>query len=228
MRFSDLNWFDVEKYLEKDDRLMLVLGACEQHAYLSLLTDVSIPMALADAASKFSGVLIAPSLPFGVSPYFDAYPGTISLRAETFLRVVEDMVRAVYRYGFRRLLILNGHGGNDLARARLQELLNELNDLQVNWYAWFQSHAVLAVAEEHDLKPAHANWLEAFPFTMVASVPGEKKNPPHVPGLRGAKDLRMLYGDGSFGGEYQVGDEIMDEIFQAALEDVLRLIRFEE
>jgi creatinine amidohydrolase len=50
MRLEDLNWMDVEKYLAQDDRLILVLGACEQHAYLSLLTDIKIPLALADSA----------------------------------------------------------------------------------------------------------------------------------------------------------------------------------
>ena len=57
MRFEDLSWFDVEKYLQNEDRLMLVLGACEQHGYLSLLTDSKIPLALADAASQQTGVI---------------------------------------------------------------------------------------------------------------------------------------------------------------------------
>ena len=70
MRFEDLNWMDVEEYLKQDDRLMIVLGACEQHGYLSLLTDVRIPLTLADAASKQTGVLIAPPINFGISPYF--------------------------------------------------------------------------------------------------------------------------------------------------------------
>jgi hypothetical protein len=48
MRFEELNWFDVENYLENDDRIMLVFGACEQHGYLSLLTDSKIPLAMAD------------------------------------------------------------------------------------------------------------------------------------------------------------------------------------
>ena len=42
MRFEDLSWFDIQSYLEKDDRLMFVIGACEQHAYLSLLSDVKV------------------------------------------------------------------------------------------------------------------------------------------------------------------------------------------
>ena len=104
MRMEELNWFDIEQYLQSDDRLMLVLGSCEQHAYLSLLTDVKIPLALADAASQHSGVLVAPTFNFGSSPYFMGYPGTLSLRTTTLLDVVEDLVRSAYHHGFRRLL----------------------------------------------------------------------------------------------------------------------------
>jgi len=75
MRFEDLNWMDVESYLKNDDRLIVVLGACEEHGYLSLLTDIRIPMALADAASARTNVLVAPPLNFGISPYFAKYPG---------------------------------------------------------------------------------------------------------------------------------------------------------
>src|ERR1041384_6831047 len=78
MRLEDLNWTDVEKYLQQEDRLMLVTGATEQHGYLSLLTDIKIPLALADAASQTTGVLVAPPLNFGVSPYLLSYPRTLS------------------------------------------------------------------------------------------------------------------------------------------------------
>lgn len=226
MRFEDMNWFDVESYLKKDDRLMLVVGACEQHAYLSLLTDVKIPLALADAASKQTGVLVAPPLNFGVSPYFEAYPGTLSLQVKTFLNVIADLVRSLHKQGFRRLLFLNGHGGNDPARARLSEIANQLDSLQVEWYSWWNSPGVEAIAQKYDLEPNHANWLEAFPFTKVAPLPEEKKSPPHAPGILNAEKVRELYGDGSFGGAYEVEDGVMDEIFQAALQDVLHKLNF--
>ncbi|MEJ2599951.1 MAG: creatininase family protein [Anaerolineales bacterium] len=227
MRIEELHWFDVEGYLQNEDRIMLVLGACEQHGYLSLLTDVKVPLALADAASQQSGVLVAPALNFGSSPYFLGYPGTLSLRISTLLDVVEDLVRSAYRHGFRRMLVLNGHGGNDAARGRLYELVNQYPDLHLGWYAWWQSHSVTQVALKHDLKPSHASWLEAFPFTRVTELPDGEKQPPHVPGLMGADEARQVYDDGVFGGPYQVDEAIMDEIFQAALQDVLQLLRFE-
>lgn len=226
MRFEELNWFDVESYLEKDDRLMLVIGSCEQHAHLSLLTDVKIPQALADAASKQTGVPVAPPLNFGPSPYFTAYPGTLSLKVKTFLNVIGDLVHSVHRQGFRRLLFLNGHGGNEPARVRLSELANQLSALRVEWYSWWKSHSVEDAARKLDLKPGHGNWMEAFPFTRVAPLPEKKKNPPHVPGIISTERLKDFYGDGSFGGEYAVESEIMDEIFQAALEDVLNKLKF--
>ena len=227
MRFSDLNWMDVESYLRHDDRVMLVLGACEQHAYLSLLTDAKVPLALADAASQQSGVLVAPPLNFGASPYFMDYPGTISLRVVTLLNVAEDLVRSLYRHGFRRILVLNGHGGNDPVRGRLYEVADNLGDLRLAWYAWWQSHSLEPIFLKHGIKPAHANWLEAFDFTRVADLPEEVKAPPHVPGLMGAAEARRVYGDGSFGGPYAVGKAVMDEVFAACLEDVLQLLKFE-
>jgi hypothetical protein len=58
------------------------------------------------AASERTGVLVAPPLNFGVSPYFARYPGTISLRVSTFQAVLEDLARSVPAQGFRRLLCM--------------------------------------------------------------------------------------------------------------------------
>lgn len=227
MRFEELNWFDVEHYLQEDDRLILVLGSCEQHGYLSLTTDVKIPQALADAASQRTGVLVAPVINYGASPYFLSYPGTLSLRLTTILDLVEDIARSAHRHDFRRFLVINGHGGNDAVRGRLYELANNLIDMKISWYAWWQSHSVISIAQKHGLKPAHANWLEAFSFTRVSELPAGEKLPPKVPGLLDAEQAREVYGDGVFGGPYQVEQSILDKIFAAALEDILHLLHFE-
>jgi creatinine amidohydrolase len=227
MRLEDLNWMDVESYLKHDDRLMLVTGATEQHGYLSLLTDIKIPLALADAASQKTDILVAPPLNFGCSPYFLSYPGTLSLRTSTLMDAIEDVVRSAHQTGFRRILVLNGHGGNSPARARLREVANSLPDTRLSWYDWWTSHSVEVVAQKHDIKPTHANWLEAFPFTIVGDLPDEPKIPPKVPDIMDAQTARALYGDGSFGGPYKASDEIMDELFAACLEDILLLLKFE-
>lgn len=228
MRIEELNWMDVEAYLKHDDRLILVVGACEQHGYLSLLSDVKIPLALADAASQQTGVLMAPPVNFGSSPYFITYPGTFSLRLSTLMDAVEDIVRSAYGQGFKRILILNGHGGNTGLKARLTELSNNLSGLKIQWYAWWLAHSVEEVALRHELRPSHANWLEAFPFTIVTDLPEGEKTPPHVPSdILDAQTARAVYGDGSFGGKYHASQEIMQEVFNAALQDILQMLKFE-
>lgn len=224
MRLEELNWMDVEEYLKHEDRVMLVLGACEQHGYLSLLSDVKIPLALADAASQRTGILVAPPVNFGISPYFLTYPGTISLRVTTFLDLVEDILRSLYGQGFRRFMILNGHGGNDPVRGRLVEVANQLSEARLFWYSWWSSHSVEAAAMKHGLKSYHAGWIEAFPFTRVADLPDGNKLPPSYQGVLNAEECRRVFGDGVFGGPYQVDPAISDEIFATALEDVLHFL----
>jgi creatinine amidohydrolase len=226
MRLEDFNWFDVENYLKSDDRLILVIGACEQHGYLSLLADVKIPLALADAASQKTSVVVAPPVNFGVSPYFLDYPGTLSLRISTLLDLVEDLLRSAYRHGFRRFLILNGHGGNDAVRSRLYELANQLPGLRLAWYAWWQAPSVTSAAMQHGLKSFHAGWIEAFPFVRVSDLPEGEKTPPRISGLLSAEASRQAYGDGVFGGPYKVDETIMHEIFETALKDILDLLEF--
>jgi creatinine amidohydrolase len=229
MRIEDLNWMDVEEYLKQDNRLIIVVGACEQHGYLSLLADVKIPLALADAASKETGVLVAPPINFGASPYFADYPGTLSLRLSTLLDAAEDIVRSAYGQGFKRLLFLNGHGGNTGLKTRLAELVNELPGLKIQWYAWWLAHSVEEVAIRNKIKPGHANWVEALPFTTVSDLPEGEKIPPHVPSdILDARTSREVYGDGSFGGPYQASRETMQEVFEAALQDVLLQLKFDE
>lgn len=226
MEFANLNWMQIEAYLAEDDRLMLVIGATEQHGYLSVQTDSLIPYRLAQAAARESGVLLAPPLNFGCSPYFLGYPGTLSLRPSTLLAVLEDILRSAHRHGFRRFVVVNGHGGNTGAKLALDELANQLPGFQAGWYNWWHSPMVQQISANHGLLPSHANWLEAFEFTRTAALPeGEKSFAPRL-NCMDADIVRKKMGDGSFGGRYQAPDEVMDEIFAACLQELLEILDF--
>ena len=112
MRISEMNWMMVEEYLGRDDRAVLPLGCTEQHAYLSLSTDSILAERLAVEAAEPLGVPVFPVLAYGITPYFRAFPGTITLRVETYMSVVGDILDAMAEHGFKRILIVNGHGGN--------------------------------------------------------------------------------------------------------------------
>ena len=224
MLLEDLNWMDVEEYLRHDGRIILVTGSCEQHGYLSLLSDVRQPMAIATAAER-ENVLVAPPLNFGVSSYFSAYPGTVSLSLETHNRVVCELVSELHRQEFKRILVLNGHGGNFGMDAALRELINRLPGLRLMLYNWWKGAAAVQFYTENKLAPAHANWSENFPFTRVADVPTGDKPAAGVTIYMPADEARARLGDGSFGGPYQVPDETMQELFEAAVDEVVQLLR---
>ena len=226
MHFDKLTWMQVREYLQKEDRLMIVLGATEQHGYISLMADIEIPLALADAASVETGVLVAPPLNFGCSSYFIDYPGTISLRVSTLLNVVEDVIRSVYHQGFRRLLIVNGHGGNESAKVALGELVNELKELQLSWYDWWKSPAVKAYAEGKGLGTNHASWMEAFPFLHTSGMPEGEKVPFETHRILSSKSVKESIGDGVYGGKYKASDDVMNELFVIAFREVLALLQF--
>jgi len=226
MRLEEMNWMDVEEYLKRDDRIIVIIGACEQHGYLSLLTDAKIPQALADAATQQTGVLIAPPLNFGISPYFSEYPGTISLQTHTLLHVVEDIIHSLYHSGFRRILFLNGHGGNQPAMQMIIEVINQYPDLKTAWYTWWTSNSAETVARKYEMKPYHASWSENFAFVRVGEIPEGEKIPPTYQGILNARQTREVFGDGVFGGRYSASDEIMQDLFNELLKDILHLLEF--
>lgn len=225
MRLEDMNWMDVERYLEKDNRIILVTGATEQHAYLSLMTDILIPSRLALAVSEREGVVVAPALNFGYSRIFTAFPGTISLTQQTFSRVMLEVVECLLHQGFRRFLILNGHGGNPIPE-QLKEFTHADEEILVIWYNWWKERAVQDFQAKHNLDLSHANWGENFPFNRVADSPKEIKAPVNIADIGDyGEAARELLGDGSFGGPYQVDDGLMDELFNTVVDDVASLIR---
>lgn len=225
MRFEDMNWMDVEAYLEKDDRIILITGATEQHAYLSLLTDIIIPSRLADSVAEREKIVIAPPLNFGYSRYFAAFPGTITLTQNTFSTVILEIFECLLHQGFRRFFFLNGHGGN-LMPSFLHELDKHDDSLRVIWYNWWREKAVRNFGERHTMKLNHANWGENFPFNRVAESPNEVKE--WVERLIDDSDIyavRQQLGDGSFGGPYQVADELMNQLFAEVVDEITQLVR---
>ncbi len=223
MRLEDMNWMDVERYLQHDDRIMLITGATEQHCTLSLLTDILVPSRLAAEAAARENVLVAPPLNFGNSRLFLSYPGTISISPEVFHTVLTEIVQGLMGQGFAGFFILNGHGGNSIPR--------QLEDLQLDgharivWYDWWHGPALHDFEAEHDLRLEHANWGENFPFNRVGPVPLGEKPLVNLGYLEAGHTARDVLGDGSYGGLYQVEDALMDDLFERVVNEIAGLVR---
>jgi creatinine amidohydrolase len=223
MRLQELNWMDVDNYLKTDDRVILVTGATEQHAYLSLMTDVLIAARLADAVAEREKVLVAPPVNFGVSYMFGEFPGTITLSQSTFERVVLEIFESLFHQGFHKFFVMNGHGGNVQPR-RLDDFAAG-GTSEFVWYDWWKSDAATTVASKHNLSINHANWGENFPFVRVGDSPQGEKTPVDTDQLTERFTAREVLGDGNFGGLYQVDDAIMNEMFDAVVADAATKVR---
>ncbi|NDJ33651.1 MAG: creatininase family protein [Chloroflexi bacterium] len=223
MQFGDMNWMDVESYLQQDDRVIVVTGSCEQHAYLSLTTDVRIPLAVAEAAAQKDPVLIAPPVNLGVSAEYLAYPGTISLRPETFAMLMREVFANLIGQGFRGILVANGHGGNtSILRTLIAETTHQHADVRMRFYEWWRHDSVAQVARDAGLVRHHANWLQSFPFTRVTDdIPEGEKEPIDLPYGGSPEEYRAAMGDGSYGGHYWAPDEVTRRMFDVSVQAVL-------
>lgn len=224
MRIADMNWMQVEAYLAVDDRCVLPIGSTEQHAQLSLCVDAILAERVAVEAAEPLGVPVYPAMPFGLAPYFLAFPGTISLQVETLLAVVRDLVASVHRAGFRRVLIVNGHGGNMPVSALAQELMAGRPSLSLKFHSWWNAPKTWAKVQEIDPSGTHASWMENFPWTRLAgaAAPSGAKPAPDLALMRASSpdDVRTILGDGSFGGEYEKPDDVMLALWRAGVEEV--------
>jgi creatinine amidohydrolase len=109
---------------------ILTVGAVEQHAnHLPVDMDSAAAYQVALSAARACEevpVLVLPPPMFGISPHHASWAGTLSFRLSTFMAVVEDLVRGLAHQGFKRVLVVNGHGGNKGALvAKLGELATE-------------------------------------------------------------------------------------------------------
>jgi creatinine amidohydrolase len=228
MRISAMHWQQVEAYLRRDDRAVLPVGSTEQHAMLSLCTDNILAERVAVEAAEPLGVPVFPVVSYGITPSFRAFPGTLSLRVETFLRVVRDILDGLYAQGFRRIVVVNGHGGNAPGQALLDEWLGDHDGAQAKWHNWWNAPGVCAQVQATDPLASHASWMENFPWNRLEGValPAEQKQPVDVAALRhaGPAAVRRGLGDGNFAGRYQRSDAEMLAIWRVGVEETRALI----
>jgi len=221
MRIADCHWADIEAYLRQDDRCVLPFGSTEQHAQLSLCVDAILAERVAVEAAAPLGVPVYPAMPFGLAPYFAAFPGSISLRVETLLAVARDLIDSVAQAGFRRILIVNGHGGNAPVGALAQQMMTERPALSIKFHNWYNAPRSRAAALVADPSASHGNWFENFPWTRLPHAPAPEGRKPGVDmALMKASPpakVREMLVDGSFGGPWQMPDAVMQAIWDAGV-----------
>lgn len=226
MRVTDTNWMQMAEYLTRDNRAVVPLGSIEQHCYLSLGTDMMLAERVAVEAAEPLGVAVFPAVPYGITPYFRAFPGSVSLRVSTYVAVVRDLLDSLAGQGFRRIVLVNGHGGNSPAASLAAEWMADNPTGRVIAYNWWNAPRTWQAVQAIDPDASHGSWMENFPWNRVAPSPAGKKPMVDLERLRTLPPagVREAIGDGSYGGMYQKPDEQMLQLWQAAVAETREVI----
>ena len=228
MRITEMNWMQVEAYLKGDDRCVLPIGSVEQHGYLSLGVDMILSERVGVEAAQPLGVPVFPVLSYGITPYYKDFPGTICLRQETAIAVARDVFDSIKRAGIKRVLMVNGHGGNNPVGAFAQEWMSANPGMSIKWHNWWNAPRTWAKVQEIDKIASHASWMENFPWTRLPNVamPAERKKMINLDLMRAMNpaQVKEYIGDGNYGGYYQRPDEDVLAIWNVAVDETRALI----
>lgn len=226
MQLAEISWEQCAEYLARDNRIILPIGATEQHGrHLGLGADYLIAQEIARRIGEPSNVLVAPTLAYGMSYLHLEFTGTISLSPTTLSAVLQDIFQSLSRHGFRRVLVVNGHGGNQpslqSAAAIAQKQFPELRVKSFQW--WLESEITRVVdetlgaqrgthASNHETALMHAVAPNGVHTTRIA-----KRNAPVNPSREfdSPGQFRAKYPDGVMGldpspANVELGEKILE------------------
>ncbi|GLU53399.1 creatininase family protein [Dyadobacter frigoris] len=230
--------------------VLLPLGAIEQHGpHLAVATDTDIVSAIAYAAEgkMADRILLCPTMPFGSSHHHLAFGGTLSISITTYTQVIVELVESLLQNGFRRIVLLNGHGGNITpVKQALAVLSNKYDDtvapniaLATYWEVAGKVFAGLPPMESPALSHAceyeTSLMLHLFPYKVFRNeieratrpesngyIPWEDDEP--YRGVTMVKKTQFVSGNGSSGEPQLATAEKGQYLFEHAVESVVNFL----
>jgi len=144
--WQELRRPEFEEAIKADAVVIIPVGSTEQHGnHLPVNTDANCCFAIAQrtalAIDEFP-VLVLPPIWTGYSPHHMAYPGTITLRYETFVELLTQVAASVHAHGFSKILFLNGHGGNSAVIAAMRTKLADEEGASAIGYTYWDMPSV--------------------------------------------------------------------------------------
>ena len=166
---ADLSWESFrDRVPEPVDTVLVPVGTVEAHGGMALGTDTLIPSALARDLAPRLGALIAPAIPYGVTNTLLPYPGSTTVSSETFQAYLFEAAAGLVDAGFRRVVILNGHGGQSSEVAGVVRRLwaeRRTYTVAIEWWGFVET---LSPAIYGDVASGHAGVQETAMVLAIA------------------------------------------------------------
>ena len=229
----DMTWPEAGEALAQARVALVPVGSFEQHGpngTFEVDTGRAYGFGKLLAERLYPRVVLAPAVPLGVSYHHLNFPGTITLRPETFMEVLFDVVWSLKQHGLDRFLFLNGHGGNIPALGVLIVKLREELGVHAAWTSFTSlardviKERVTSEEKGHACEGEISQAMVLAPHTVrhEALAPGEFKSRPY-PLLGEAYNLAYHYrfdeitANGALGDATQASEELGRAIVEAAL-----------
>ena len=234
MQLQLSTWQEIQQRLTHDVGILIPIGSTEQHGPTGLIgTDAICPEVIARGVGDQHDVLVGPTLTLGSAQHHLGFTGTITLRPSTLLAVVRDVVQSLAHHGFRRILFLNGHGGNvATVNAAFSEVYADISwrggvAPHCHISSWWQGPRVVRLRKQlyGDNEGDHGTCSE-ISMTQYAYPESIKHSPlqgraPAYSGIFDAHDYRQRYPDGRIGSDPRLcSPEHGEQLFAAAVADV--------
>ncbi|RLE87094.1 MAG: creatininase family protein [Thermoprotei archaeon] len=225
-----MSWRRAGEYFRRCDVALLPVGSTEQHGpHNPLGTDHLVAYRLAVEAGRRTGALVLPVIPYGVSVHHSTFPGTIWVREEVFREYVGDVVRSLKSHGVRKVVVVNGHGGNLPALLSLSRELRREGVLMVI-YQWWTAPGLGELFRREELGHAAAAetslnlYLHPEAVDMGAAVDEEPRQL-FTDGLGYYPEYTVdRTGSGVFGVSTTASRERGEEVFRRAVEALVKLV----
>jgi creatinine amidohydrolase len=231
-----LTWPEAREALAAARLALVPVGSCEQHG-----PHLAVARALAARLAEDLGALgiLCPPIPYGLSEHHMGFPGTLTLRPRTFVDLVLDVVESLALWGLRRVLVVNGHGGNiDALRLAARSARRDHGSLVAS-VMWAQLASEEIAARVTSPTYGHACEVETSVAMVLApgsvrpdriGEPGPRRDPhplvlPQRPAVDRATWLDEWTEDGALGDPRRASRELGEAVVEAAYRRALRFAR---
>jgi len=168
VELSNLSWIGAQEAFKKTKLAIVPTGAVEQHGpHLGVGADWVIAWSITQRVGEKTDALVLPVMPYGVSGHHSDFPGTITLDAATFQKVVSEILACLSQWGITRVVFVNGHGGNLGALTEAAKEARERHGMLCAVCMWWDALANKPVLGQP--AEAHAGYGETA--LMLASKP---------------------------------------------------------
>ncbi len=194
MKLEHMTWYEVDTRINAGAAVLLPVGSTEQHGPMGRIgTDTICAEAVALAAARQCEGIVAPALAYTPAPFNAGFPGTVSISAETFRTIADEVIRGLLEQGFVGVFIVNGHGAN---LAPLRQIESEIAGGQLLIRSWWEPNAVNVLRQQlyGDWEGMHATPSEvAITQSLLGPLPANRAAEP--PQKLSAEYIRDHAGD---------------------------------